>query len=137
MITGKFAHGTHSVPMTLGYVLAHGAIFDRGLDILSITKDNSVIQIIMLDDSTMLKVWYYYVEQATGQSFDEALEILDENPKGLEPFRKAFWELVVGFMPTALQPTLKGMWREAEKQLRNAQEKTSTTSISPSSDEPE
>lgn len=123
--------------MSLGYVLAHGAIFDRGLDVLSITKDNSVIQTIMLDDSTMLKVWYYYVEKETGQSFDEALEVLDENPKGLEPFRKAFWEMVVGFMPTALQPTLKGMWREAEKQLKNAQEKMSTTSTSPSLPEAE
>lgn len=135
MVTGKFDHGTTKIPMTLGYVLAHGAIFDRGLDILSITKDNSVIQTIMLDDSTMLKVWYYYVEQATQQTFEEALEVLDENPKGLEPFRKAFWELVVGFMPISLQPTLRGMWREAEKQLRNAVEKVSTISTSPSSEE--
>jgi len=132
MVNGSFKHGKDTVPMSLGYVLAHGKLFDLGLDILSMTKDNSVIQTIMLDDSVMLKVWFYYIQQQDPDaSFEEALEILDESPKGLEPFRKSFWELVVGFMPTALQPTLKEMWRQAEKQLKNAPEKMSTTSTSP------
>ena len=132
MVSGSFKHGKDTVPMTLGYVLAHGKLFDLGLDILSMTKDNSVIQTIMLDDSTMLKVWFYYIQQQDPTaSFEEALEILDESPKGLEPFRKAFWELVVGFMPTALQPTLREMWRQAEKQLKNAVDKMSTSFTSP------
>jgi hypothetical protein len=138
MVTGNFKHGKHTIPMTLGYVLAHGKLFDLGLDILSMTKDNSVIQTIMLDDSVMLKVWFYYIQQHDETAtFDEALEILDESPKGLEPFRKAFWELVVGFMPTALQPTLRELWRQAEKQLKNAPEKMSTTSTSPLPEEQE
>jgi hypothetical protein len=132
MVTGSFKHGKDTIPMSLGYVLAHSKLFDLGLDILSMTKDNSVIQTIMLDDSVMLKVWFYYIQQHDPDaSFEDALEVLDESPKGLEPFRKAFWELVVGFMPTALQPTLRELWKQAEKQLKNAPEKMSTTSTSP------
>lgn len=141
--TGKFKHGSDTIPMTLGYVLAHGKLFDLGLDILSITKDNSVIQIILLDDATMLKVWYYYIKEAgengliSPQTFEEALEILDEEPKGLEPFRNAFWELVVGFMPTTLQPTLRELWKQSLKQLKSVPEKMSTSSTSPSQQESE
>jgi hypothetical protein len=133
--TGKFKHGQNTIPMSLGYVLAHGKLFDLGLDILSITKDNSVVQTIMLDDSTMLKVWYYYVQEETGQSFEDALEILDNTPNGLEPFKKAFWDMVVGFSPTALQPTLRAVWKEAEIQIKNAAGKISTSSTSASPEE--
>ncbi len=143
MINSSFKHGKDTIPMKLGYHLAHTKLFDLGIDVLAITKDNLAIQTIMLDDSTMLKVWYYYIQEAASdgviesQTFEEALEILDEAPKGLEPFRKAFWEMVVGFMPTALQPTLKEMWKQAEKQLKSAVEKISTTSTSPSQPESE
>lgn len=119
--------------MQLGYSLAHGKLFDLGIDVLSIMKEgNTVIPTIMLDDATMLKVWYYYIKESTNQSFEDALEVLDENPKGLEPFRKAFWEMVVGFMPSAVQDALRSTWKQAEKQLKNAIEKTSTSSSSAS-----
>jgi hypothetical protein len=93
-------------------------------------EGNTVIPTIMLDDATMLKVWYHYIKDATNQTFEEALEILDENPKGLETFRKAFWEMVVGFSPIAVQDALRSTWKQAEKQLKNAVEKTSTSSSS-------
>lgn len=136
MVTGSFKHGKHSVPMQLGYVLAHGKLFDLGLDVLSIMKDQSIVPTIMLDDSLMLKIWWYYISEAMkdgkidDHSFEEALELLDEQPQGLGHFRKAFWELVVGFSSTQLQPILKQMWKETEKQLKTAVEKTSTTSTS-------
>ena len=136
MVTGTFKHGKHSVPIQLGYVLAHGKLFDLGLDVLSIMKDNTIVPTIMLDDSLMLKIWWYYITEAIkdgkidDHTFEEALEILDEQPKGLEHFRKAFWELVVGFSSTQLQPILKQMWKEVEKQTKAAGEKNSTISIS-------
>lgn len=143
MITSKFQHGKDTIPMSLGYHLAHTKLLDLGIDVLAITRDNLAIQTIMLDDSTMLKVWYFYVKEASdegvieSQTFEEALQILDQAPKGLEPFRKAFWDMVVGFMPTALQPTLREMWKQAEKQLKSAVEKNSITSTSPSQPESE
>lgn len=133
MINSSFKHGNETIPMQLGYSLAHGKLFDLGIDVLSIMKEgNTVIPTIMLDDATMLKVWYYYIKEATNQTFEEALEILDENPKGLESFRKAFWEMVVGFSPIAVQDALRSTWKQAEKQLKNAIEKTSTSSSSAS-----
>ena len=118
--------------MYLGYGLAHGKLFDLGVDVLSIMKNGEAISTIMLDDSTMLKVWFFYLNEAgIEDDFDHALDVLDESPQGLAPFRKAFWDMVVGFSPTQLQPALRNMWREAEKQLKNAVEKNSTTSTSP------
>lgn len=139
MITGKFRHGKDDIPLFLGYVLAHGKIADLGLDVLDMmSSTNDVIPKIMLDDGVMLKVWYFYIQDAADagvieeQSFDEALAILDESSKGLEPFRKAFWELVVGFTPTGLQSHLRSMWKKAEKELKNVESETSTTSTSAS-----
>lgn len=120
--------------MSLGYVLAHGKLFDLGLDILSIMKDNNtIVPTIMFDDSTMLKIWFFYIkEQDSTISWEEALQFLDETPGGLEPFKKAFWDLVVSFFPITLQPTLRKGWKEVEKQIKDVAEKNSTTSISPS-----
>lgn len=140
MIKSSFKHGNVDVPMQLGYAIAMGPINDRGLNILNMMNEgNVVIGTIMLDDATMLKVWWYYLEEAMKdshidtQTFQEALETLDENPKGLEPFRKAFWKMVVGFSPTSLQPNLEQMWKEAEKQLRTASI-TSTSASQPDSE---
>lgn len=144
MITSEFKYGNQKVPMHLGYVVAHGALADRGLDVLSMVKHaDQIVQTIMIDDSTMLKVWFYYLGEAgivdpnVPGSFDEALETLDQNPQGLEPFRKAFWEMVVGFSPSKLQQALRAMWKEAENQLKTAGEKNSITSTSLSQPESE
>jgi len=134
-VKSKFKYGNQEVEMQLGYGLAYGKLFDLGLDILSVMKNGEVISTIMMDDSTMLKVWFYYLTEAgviEPDNFSEALDVLDEMPQGLAPFKKAFWDMVVGFSPTQAQPALREMWKAAEKQLKNAGEKISTISTSPS-----
>lgn len=141
MIKSKFKYGTRDVEMFLGFKVAHGKLSDLGLDILQVVVDpERVIPQIMFNDSLMLKVWFFYLVEAgveTMDSFESALEILDEDPRGLEPFRKAFWDMVVGFQPTPLHPTLRLMWKEAEKRYKNITEKDFTTSTSPSPPEPD
>ena len=139
MVTGKFKYGHEQVPMELGWRLAHDKLFDLGLDILTITKDPArVIQTILLDDSTMLKVWFYYVSEAGIETdFMEALDVLDREPEGLEPFKKAFWDLVVGFTNPSLRDILNQGMKEIKKELRNAPEKIISTSTSASQPEVE
>jgi hypothetical protein len=134
MITGEFKFGTDTVKMELGFKLAYGKLNDLGLDILSITKNTQeVITTIMFDDTTMIKIWWYYInEGGYANSFEEALDVLDESPKGLEPFRKAFWDMVVGFSPTAVQDTLRSLWRQVEKEVKKSADKTISTSTSSS-----
>lgn len=128
MITGKFKYDTKTIQMELGYKIAHTTLMDLGLDVLSVLKENNtVIQTIMLDDSLMLKVWYYYVKEATGDSWEDALDALDKTPDGLETFKKAFWDMVVGFTSPSMQDALKKMWKEVQREIKERVEKNLST----------
>lgn len=136
MIRSKFKYGTQEVPMYLGYRLAHTTLSDLGLDVLRVVVDDNVVASIMFNDELMLKIWFFYLQDAgVEKEFEDALDILDEDPKGLEPFRKAFWDMVVGFQPTSLHPTLRLLWKETEKRVKNLTEKDFTTSTSVSQPE--
>lgn len=118
---GKFQYGTRSIPMEMGFVLANGKMEDLGLDVLSVLSDGGVtLQKILLDDKTMLKVWYYYVHEETRDDWETALAILDETPNGLEDFRDAFYKLVVNFSPLQTRKLLGEMWEQIKKRMKDS-----------------
>jgi hypothetical protein len=137
MQTATFKYGNKTIKMELGYLLATTTISDLGVDVLSVMKDPIVIQTIMLDDSVMLKIWYYYVKEETGDDWKDALGILDQTPGGLKQFKDAFWDMVVGFSPHAVQEAMKDNWKRIQKELKKSVETNSNSSSSSSSPEPE
>lgn len=138
MISGKFKYGNQEITMNLGYLFANTKLADFGLDILTIFQDgNNVVPTIMLDDATMLKVWYHYVKEATGDDWETSLETLDRTPGGLSQFKKAFWDMVVGFSDPSGRGLLEQMWTEAKKRLKASVEQTSTSTSSVSSPDAE
>lgn len=119
MIRSEFKLGEHKIPMYMGYRLAQNEMSELGINVLNLFSENSnVIQTIMLDDQTMLKVWFFYVDEHLGVKYDEALQLLDETPGGLEPFKQAFWEMVVGFTGPAVRPLAKQAWDQVRQQLK-------------------
>lgn len=131
MISGKFKYGNETITMELGYKLALGKLTDLGLDILSMLEaNNPTIQTIMLNDTIMLKVWYHFVNEANAEKWEDALEVLDKQEGGLEPFKKAFWDLVVGFSPPSVQPVLRKAWKHVQKEIQNVDAKLSSSSSS-------
>jgi len=144
MNTGHFYLSGQKIPMQLGYRMAMNTLPEMGLDILKLAniqeqEDAQEIYFkLILDDVTLLKVWYYYISEAAKDgiiaptTFDEALELLDESEAGLEPFRKAFWDLVVGFLPIALRPALKETKSLIERKLKETSERAYNTSTSSS-----
>lgn len=123
MIRNKIKVGSpgaeQEIPIFLGWRLAQGKLSELGVNVLNIfTAENNAIQTIMLDDNTMLKVWYFYVNEELGLKYEEALDLLDETPGGLEPFKQAFWELVVGFTNPVARQAAKELWDKAKLQLK-------------------
>lgn len=119
MIRSSFQLKDQKVNMYLGYGLAQGKLSELGVDVLNLFgKDSTTIQTVMLDDKTMLKVWYYYVKEELGLGYEEAVELLDETQGGLEPFKKAFWDMVVGFTSPSARHLADQMWTQAKLQLK-------------------
>lgn len=137
MQTATFKYGNKNLKMELGYLLATTTLSDLGVDILSVMKDPVVTQTIMLDDSIMLKVWYYYVKEETGDDWKDALNILDQTVGGLKQFKDAFWDMVVGFSPPAIQEPMRENWKRIQKELKKSVDQNSNSSSSNSSPEPE
>lgn len=131
MQKSKFSLGTQEIPMFLGHRLAHGKMEEMGLSIYTIMEpENTVLQSILINDSLMLKIMFFYVDEHCGMSWDEFLESLDSHPGALEKFRNAFWEMVVGFSAPAVQEPLRDLWRQAKKMLKDSVNQTLNTSSS-------
>lgn len=143
MITKKFKFGKQEVTMYLGYRFAYNKLSDLGIDVFKVLEDGTTIANIMVNDALMIKVWFHYLSEAlhAGElsseyaddfqnlNTDKCLDELDTMPGGLEPFKKAFWDMVVGFSPAQVRPTLQLQWDKVRKQLLDP-EKLSTSSTS-------
>lgn len=128
---GKFKYGDIQIPMELGWVLAHGKLQELGINVLGILSDGGkTIQTILLDDQIMIQVWYYYVHQHTNDSWEDALEVLDEGEGGLHEFRENFYKLVVSFSPSLSRDLLTEMWDKIKRDMKNSRKVKSILSSS-------
>lgn len=134
MIKSKFNLGSQPINLELGWLLVSEELPNYGLDILTLFQENNkVLQTILLDDATMLKIAYFYADRETGIEWVEFLKELDSMDNGLEKFKEAFWNLVVGFSSPSVRGGLQKMWVEAKKQMK----KNFDSLSSPSSQEQE
>ena len=137
-VKGSFKYGDQSIKMEMGYGLATGKMEDLGIDILGIISDGGVtIKTILLDDRTLLKIWYHYVNEQTDDSFDKAIEILDETEGGLENFRDEFYKLVINFSPPQAREYLRETWKQIKKEMNDSKKVKSMISSTPSPEEQE
>lgn len=135
---GNFDYGNQKVPMEMGWVLANTKMEDLGLDIIGILSDNfATLQTMLLDNKTMLRVWYYYVHEHTNDDWETALETLDNTQGGLENFKEEFFRLVVSFTGSGARKLLVEAWEQAKKEMRDSRRIKSMISSSNSSDEQE
>ena len=135
---GHFFYGERKIPMELGYMLAKGKIQDLGLNLLSVLSDGGeTLQRILLDDETMLELWYYYVYEETHDDWDTALGVLDETQNGLEGFKEEFYNLVVNFSPSPARKALREMWVQVKDTLHNSRKVKSLLSSSASPEDSE
>lgn len=135
-VKGKFAYGNSSVPMEIGWVFACGKLEDLGYDILSILSDGgATMQKILLDDRSLLKIWYHFVHEHTNDDWDTAIETLDQTNNGLENFREEFYKLVVSFSPPQAREILGEMWKKAKRDMKDSRRLKSMLSSSDSLDE--
>ena len=131
-VKGKFKYGNVQIPMELGWVLAKGKMSELGVNVLGVLSDGGkTIQTILLDDQTMINVWYYYVHEYTGDDWDKALETLDEDGEGgLDDFRENFYKLVVSFSPRLSRSLLIEMWDKVKRDMKNSKKVKSLLSSS-------
>lgn len=135
-VRASFKYGKTTHMMELGYALADSTLSDMGVDVLSIISDGGeTLQRLMLDDRLLLKVYYHYVQEATGDTWETALETLDETEGGLEAFREAFLKLIVSFTGVQGRKMLEAMIDHAKTRLKNSKEIRSMLSSSSSSEE--
>lgn len=132
----NFQYDGIKIPMTLDYSLALGKFEDLGLDVLGIVADGGeTLQRILLDDRMLLKVWYHYVSEETGDDWEAAIKKLDEQENGLSNFREEFFKLIVSFSNPQIRTMLEQMWVQAKKELADLQKLKSM--ISSSGQQPE
>lgn len=134
---GTFKYGDRKLPMELGYVLATGKMEDLGFDALSVISDGSQLENLLLNDRLLLKIWYYYVQEQTGDTFEQAIQVLDVTPGGLHDFREAFLELVASFSNPQVRKLIRMGWEEAKRQMNDQQKLKSRFLSSSSQDEQE
>ena len=140
MIKSKFKYGTEYVNMELGWLLVNTKLSDLGLEVLNLLDNNAAgLTQLLYNDVLMLKVFYFYVTEERGESetWEKALETLDKTEGGLEQFKNAFFDMVVGFSPPTVQPALRTVRKELEKRLKDPKSLISNTSSSASSEESE
>lgn len=129
MQKSKFLLGKQEIPMFLGHHFAHNKLEELGLQVYTIMEpENVVLQSILINDSLMLKIMFFYVEEHCAMKWDEFLEELDNHPGSLEKFRNVFWEMVVGFSAHAAQEPLRDLWKQAKKMLKDSVNQTLNTS---------
>ena len=132
---GKFKYGNESVQMELTWSFATGKLEDLGIDVLSILSDGgATMNRILLDDRTMLKVWYHYVNEYTNDDWDKAIETLDETQGGLEQFRDEFLSMVVNFSPAPARKLLSQMIQKVKEDMKDSRKVKSLLSSSNSAE---
>lgn len=133
---GKFKYGSTTIPMELTWSFATGKLEDLGIDVLSILSDGGVtMQKILLDDRTMLKVWYHYVKEHTQDEWETAIETLDQTDGGLEKFRDEFLTMVVNFSPLQARKMLSQMLEKVKHDMKDSRKLKSLLSSSDSLDD--
>lgn len=135
-VKSNFQYGDMKVNMELGYRIAE-KLEDLGLDVLSIIAEPSIMYTILVDDRMLLKIWYYYVKEATADSWDVAIDNLDATEGGLNNFREKFVNLVINFSAPSSQPMLKEQWKLMKEELTNSQKLRSKLLSLSSKEEPE
>lgn len=134
----KFKYGSRTIPMTMTYSLALNKMSDLGIEVLGVLSDNGrTLEIILLNEKLLLQIWYYYVHEETGDSWEDALAILDETEGGLQQFREDFFALIVNFSSPPSRKYLIETWEQAKRQLKDSRKIRSMISISESPEEPE
>ena len=111
----SFKHNGQTVQLNYTYFEAMNTFPGLGLDILGVITDTTPILQIMADDKTMIKVWYHFVKDVE-PDFDDALKAL--KPEEMQAFKEAFWESVVNFSSLPMRETLRQMWEQVKKQLK-------------------
>ena len=115
----SFKHNGQTVQLNYTYFEAMNTFPGLGLDILGVITDTTPILQIMADDKTMIKVWWYFIkefESLAEEDFDDALKAL--KPEEMQAFKEAFWESVVNFSSLPMRETLRQMWEQVKKQLK-------------------
>lgn len=117
---GTFEYGSEKIPMRLTYSLATGKLEDLGIDVLGVLSDGGrTLQTILLDDKTLIKVWFHFVQEETGDDWETAIEKLDEQEGGLNKFREDFFQLIVNFSAPPVRKVLVQAWEQAKIQLKD------------------
>jgi len=134
----RYEGTTISIEITYGMAIKH--LQDLGVDMIGLLEDNETLTNILLRDTIMLKVWYFFVEQKTGEDYLVAIDHLD--PQGMKEFRDAFWQATLNFSQPMMRPALEEMKHQVKKGLKEqaknlSLEEPSKTTSSDSSEEQE
>lgn len=124
----EYLYRGQKVPLKITYGLACGRLDELGLDILSLFEDdNQVIPTIMLNDKVMLRVRFYFLQEA-GVEDDWENSISDMTPQEMQNFKEAFWDEVVNFSPPPAREALRQFWVETKKRLKSQKALSSSMS---------
>lgn len=116
----SFKFRERTIPIKLTYKEAYTDLPRLGLPILDMFEEGStVVQDIMLNDKTMLKVWHFFINREVGGAgeLEEILEYLE--PEQMQKFKEVFWDATVNFMPSQVRDTLKEAWKQVQKMLKS------------------
>ncbi len=119
----KFTFHGKTYPISINWTMAYNTLPEKfGIELLKLFVDNQttqdIAQKVLVDDSLTLNLCWFFIEPHVSFEFEKFLELLDEEPEGIDNFREVFWGAVVNFSSAHKRGMLKEIWDLLKKEMK-------------------